>query len=151
MSDLERDGPGLWRRYRVAALTPFGAASEPDPGLLAGYLEGRLDEAEAEPVETWLARNPDAVAMMAAPVPDPGPAPLELIRRARALVSAQPVRPTWRYAVAWASIAASLVLVGATGFMAGHDALDDHETITSIAGGELVDGLGGGEGDGAVF
>lgn len=152
MSDAERDGHDLWRRYRAAALAlaPV-AAEEPDTAAIAAWLDGRLDEDAAAPVEAWLARNPDAM-VLAAPIDLEGiPAPLDLIRTARALVTGAPVRRTWREAVAWAGIAASLVLVGATGFMAGHDALDHHEEIVSTVGGDLIFGPGGGDGDGAVF
>ncbi|MBV8165633.1 MAG: hypothetical protein JO021_02495, partial [Alphaproteobacteria bacterium] len=144
MSDFEADGRELWRRYRVAAMAPAGMAgpadalaSAPGPVLLAAWLDGRLDEAAAEPVEAWLARTPDALALVAPVDTSDAPAPLELIRRARALVPGNgggaAARPTWRNVMAWASVAASLVLVGATGFMAGHDAVgDSHETVASL-------------------
>jgi ferric-dicitrate binding protein FerR (iron transport regulator) len=161
MTDFERDGLDLWRRYRAAAwpvagspspADPAGSTPEPAATLLAAYLEHRLDEAEAAPVEAWLARNPDAITLLtefslSASSP---PAPLELVRRARSLVAAPP-RPAWRQAMAWASVAASLLIVGTTGFLAGHDAVDRSEAIATIVGGELVDGPGGGDGDGAVF
>src|ERR1700733_7347409 len=158
MTDFERDGLDLWRRYRAAAWSPSdspgpaGSAAEPAPALLAAYLERRLDEAEAEPVEAWLAHNPDAMILLAEFSPDASdpPAPLELIRRARGLVAA-PARPAWRQAIAWASVAASLLLVGTTGFLAGHDAVDRSEAIASIVGNDLIDGPGGGDSDGAVF
>jgi|SRR5579872_7014952 len=152
MSDLERTGPDLWRRYRAAALTPDPtAAAEPDPGLLAAWLDGRLDEVAAEPVEAWLARNPDALCLVDVPASGVEPAPLETIRRARALVSGALPRRTWRENVAWAAIAASLVLVGWTGFMAGHASFDRHDEIASAVGGDLIYGPDGGDGDGAVF
>src|SRR5258707_9794986 len=154
MSDFEPDGRDLWRRYRAAAAALAGPAPgpEPDPGALAAYLEGRLDEDAAAPLEAWLARHPDALALVAPLAPDAAAAPLELIRRARALVTpAAPARAGWRRGVAWASIAASLLLVGYTGFLAGHDAFDRHDEIASLVGGELIFGPGGGEGDGAVF
>jgi hypothetical protein len=166
MSDLERDGLDLWRRYRAAAWPPSGsidpAGSMPEigpemvpemaPGLLAAYLEHRLDEVEAAPVENWLARNPDAIVLLAEinPSENSPPAPLALIRQARGLVGT-PARPTWRHAVAWASIAASLVIVGTTGFMAGHDTVDRNEAIATVVSGDLVDGPGGGDDDGAAF
>jgi hypothetical protein len=158
MTDFERDGLDLWRRYRAAAESPSGSlalagsAPEPVPALLAAYLERRLDEVAAEPVEAWLVHNPDAIILLAEFSPDASspPAPLELIRRARALV-APPARPAWRQAMAWASVAASLLIVGTTGFLAGHDAVDRSEAIASIVGGDLIDGPGGGDSDGAVF
>lgn len=148
MSDLEREGRDLWRRYRAAA-NPPGGDPEPDVGLLAAYAEGRLDEVAAEPVEAWLARDPARLAVLD-PVPDAVPAPLAVIRNARALVQTAP-RQAWRQAVAWASVAASLAIVAASGFIAGHQADDYHEAITVAASGDLIYGPGGGEGDGAAF
>ena len=145
MSDLEREGPDLWRRYRAAA----GPLPEPDLGLLAAYAEGRLDEAAAAPLEAWLARDPARLALLG-PLPDAAtPAPLAVIRAARGLVRPAP-RQVWRQAVAWASVAASLIIVGASGFIAGHQADDYHEQLTAAAGGDLIYGPGG-EGDGAAF
>jgi hypothetical protein len=149
MSDFETDGADLWRRYRAAAWTSAG--TEPTADLLAAYVERRLDEAAAEPVEAWLARNPDANILVSELSSDANPpAPLVLIRRARDLVAA-PATPRWRQAVAWASIAASLLIVSTTGFLAGHDLVDHSEAITSLIGDDLVDGPGGGDGDGAAF
>src|SRR5689334_20243879 len=117
MSDLERDGRDLWRRYRAAAV-PFTGAEEPDFGSLAAYAEGRLDEDRAAPVEAWLAADPTRLALIGAGVGSPAdesaPAPLAVIRNARALVRPAP-QPAWRRTVAWASIAASLAIVGASG------------------------------------
>jgi hypothetical protein len=152
MSDLEREGLDLWRRYRAAAEPLPGAHPgdpEPDVGLLAAYAEGRLDEDAAAPVEAWLARDPARLALLGPVADDATPAPLAVIRNARALVQPAP-RQTWRQAVAWASVAASLVLVGASGFIAGHQADDFHEALTWAAGGDLIYGPGG-ESDGAVF
>jgi anti-sigma factor RsiW len=149
MSDLERDGRDLWRRYRAAASLSPGDP-EPDVGLLAAYVDGRLDEDRAAPVDAWLAADPARLALIA-PIADAAaaPAPLAVIRNARALVQPVP-RPAWRQAVAWASIAASLVIVGASGFIAGHQTDDYGEAITVSVGSELIYGPGG-EGDGAAF
>src|SRR5262249_8377382 len=52
MSDFEPDGRALWRRSRAAAGVSAGPAGPaPDPGLLAAYVEGGLDEDAAAPVE----------------------------------------------------------------------------------------------------
>jgi len=155
MTELGPDGRELWRRYRAAAWLPSGtdaAGPEPAPSLLAAYLEGRLDEAAAAPVEGWLARHPDASILLSEFSPDASaaPAPLDVIRRARGLV-AVPSRPGWRHAAAWASIAASLLIVSTTGFLAGHDAVDRSEAIVSLISDDLLNGPGGGDGDGAVF
>src|SRR5690554_7786946 len=42
------------------ALRRSDEQSEPDALLLAEWLEGRLDEAEAAPIEKWIARDPKA-------------------------------------------------------------------------------------------
>jgi|SRR5690625_462804 len=39
------------------------AVSEPDALLLAAWLEGRLDETEAAPVERWIAHDPATASM----------------------------------------------------------------------------------------
>src|SRR4051812_20210851 len=149
MSDLERDGRDLWRRYRAAAL-PSSGDDEPDFGSLAAYAEGRLDEDQAAPVEAWLAVDPMRLALIGALGADASaPAPLAVIRNARALVRPAP-QPAWRRTAAWASIAASLVIVGASGFIAGHQADDYGEAITVSVGGDLIYGPGG-EADGAAF
>lgn len=150
MSDLEREGPELWQRYRAAMAASAGQPDpEPDPGLLAAYLEGRLDETAAEPVEAWLARDPARLVLMAPPDAD-APAPLAVIRSARALVRPSS-RQVWRQTAAWMSVAASLVIVGTSGFIAGHQLDAYHESITVALGGDLVYGPGGGEADGAAF
>ncbi|MBV8169387.1 MAG: hypothetical protein JO021_21510 [Alphaproteobacteria bacterium] len=149
MSDLERDGRELWRRYRAAA-SPSAGADEPDFASLAAYAEGGLDEDQAAPVEAWLAADPLRLALIE-PVPgeSAAPAPLAVIRNARALVQPAP-QPAWRRTVAWASIAASLLIVGASGFMAGHLTDDYGEQITVSVGSDLIYGPGG-EADGAAF
>ena len=153
MSDLERDGRDLWRRYRAAAL-PSAGADEPDFGSLAAYAEGRLDETQAAPVEAWLAADPTRLALIGPGVgaladASAAPAPLAVIRNARALVQPAP-QPAWRRTIAWASIAASLLIVGASGFIAGHLTDDYGEAITASVGGDLIYGPGG-EADGAAF
>jgi hypothetical protein len=126
----------------------------PELGLVAAYLDQRLDEDAAAPLEAWLARNPDAISLLD-PLDPEARAPLDLVRRARQLVAApvfvRPAQPAWRPALAWASIAASLLIVSVTGFLAGHDLVDRSESITSIVSSELVYGPGGGDGDGAAY
>ena len=50
----------LWQRWRTLGET--SRVAEPDALLLAAYAEGRLTEADAEPVEAWLAAAPEVLA-----------------------------------------------------------------------------------------
>lgn len=125
----------LWQRWRQHMHSAGQIA--PDPMALAAYVEGRLDEAQAEPIEDWLAMHPDALAdlgaaRIAAPL---APAPEALIARAAALVEpaagariipfqtrAGSRRPPWRVAMAWGAIAASLLITSMGGFALGNNA-----------------------------
>jgi anti-sigma factor RsiW len=158
-------GPGdwtesvaLWRRWRLETSAVADAAA-PDPLDLAAYADGRLDETQAEPVERWLADHPDAIAdllaaQQAALAAPPALAPEALIARAAALVAAPtgnvlPLRragvraPRWRSAVAWGSLAASLVGTSLVGFALGTNAYlnfaDQPAAATESAGRDLLD------------
>lgn len=128
----ERD---LWRRWRALG----EVASEPLAMDLAAYAERQLDESEAESVENWLALDPAAwreleAARGAARLENAAADPA-LIARACALVTdlaALPAdgsvvrlrrpAPAWRSALAWSSIAASLIATSLVGFSMGSDA-----------------------------
>jgi anti-sigma factor RsiW len=125
----------LWQRWRLQA-RPATEAAALD---LAAYAEGRLDESQAAPVEDWLFTQPEALAELAAAraaaEAEARPeAPEGLIARAAALVetpsatvvlfrrAAAPPLPSWRMAVAWAGIAASLFATSMVGFSIGNSA-----------------------------
>jgi hypothetical protein len=131
-------GPGdgtesvaLWQRWRQG--TPVAAeGAAPDSLLLAAWADGRLDEAQAEPVDAWLADHPDALADLLA-VQQTAVAPEALIERACALVPllpgnviplrrAAPRAPLWLSAVRWGGLAASLVATSLIGFALGNNA-----------------------------
>ena len=140
-----RDGAGLWARARPGwrATRPSQTAEdEPNPLMLAAYLDGTLDEAGREAVEAWMAAAPEALDLMiaarealAAETPGaPEAAPESLVSRAQGLVRA-PVRVSaglgawlrglvgfepeaWR-PVAWAGVTAALLVVSAGGFELG--------------------------------
>jgi hypothetical protein len=134
----------LWRHWRRAVVNAAGeAAAVPDPLLLATYAEHGLSEAEAEGVEAWLARHPEAIDdILAATVSKSASlsAPPEAaIAQAMALVPGsnpnvapfrRPVRPvvTWRVAVARVGVAASLLIVSLVGFALGTDAYTSLQT-----------------------
>jgi anti-sigma factor RsiW len=120
----------LWQRWRGLERSDVPA---PDALTLAAYAEGRLSEEEAEPVENWLAANPAALAevIAARTVPQsPAVASESLIADACALVAGAegnvvPLRRSgapWRNALAWSSVAASLVAASFIGFSMGSDA-----------------------------
>ena len=127
---FERDR-ALFARWRAATAEPLAMA--PDALLLAAYAEGRLSEAEAEPVEAALAADPELLDMLLAlrrPVESASPTP-GLIRSAQALVADRPdpvvvpFRPRnaglgrVSGSLAWGAVAASLLLVAMVGFDLG--------------------------------
>lgn len=130
----------LWQRWR--ALGEKSPVAEPDALLLAAYAEGRLSEAEAEAVETWLAATPEALDDVAAARSTYRHPPRlvyeHILEKASDLVpgTAAPASavivpfrprapqrlPQWRKALAWSSIAASLIGASLVGFSLGSDA-----------------------------
>jgi len=145
----------LWQRWR--ALGEESPVAEPDAMLLAAYAEGRLSEADAEPVEAWLAELPDALSdVVAARTADqsrlvderildkagglvPGPA----TRSAKVLPfpPRRPQRlPQWRTALTWSSIAASLLCASLVGFSMGSDAYANLSGTQAVD--TAVEGLG---------
>lgn len=126
----------LWRRWRDGAEAAGEAAAEPDALALAAYAERRLGRPGADPeadpavvaIEAWLAAHPDRFEDIVAArnLADP-PADAVLVGRAQALIArpegkvvtlARP-RRNWRDAVAWSSIAASLIAAVLIGFSLG--------------------------------
>jgi anti-sigma factor RsiW len=138
----------LWRRWQ--ALGADSRAAEPDALLLAAYAEGRLSEAEAEPVEAWLAATPDALSdVIAARTTYQRPPRLvfeHVLAKASELVPGEatpagaeiiPFRPRlsqWRTAIAWSGLAASILCVSLAGFSMGSAA------YTNLSGTQAVDG-----------
>jgi hypothetical protein len=149
----------LWQRWQ--ALGEKSRVAEPDAMLLAAYAEGRLGETEAETVEAWLATTPEALSdMIAARSTYQRPPRVvyeHILGKAGDLVpgAATPVGaeilpfqprlsqrlPQWRTALAWSSIAASLLCASLIGFSMGSDAymnLSGASTVDSAG----ADGLG---------
>jgi hypothetical protein len=126
----------LWQRWKALGGKP--RVAEPDALLLAAYAEGRLSEVEAEAVEAWLAAAPEALGdiLAARTVGHRPPRAIyeHVLRNACDLVpgEAAPVtarilpfprpEPAWRTALAWSSIAASLLCASLVGFSMGSDA-----------------------------
>jgi anti-sigma factor RsiW len=128
----------LWQRWQ--ALGGKSRVAEPDSLSLAAYAEGRLDEAQAEAVEAWLAISPEALNdVIAARAVNQRPPRLvyehvlsqacDLVHGSSAEDAAAakilPFRrrlPQWRTALAWSSIAASLLCASMVGFSMGSDA-----------------------------
>jgi hypothetical protein len=158
MTDQGAEERRLWQRWQ--ALGETSLVTEPDALLLAAYAEGRLSEAEAEPVEAWLAATPDGLSDILAARSTYQHQPQDVYQRvlttASALVSgdaqpsakilpfrSRPARsmPQWRTALAWSSIAASLLCASLIGFSLGSDAymnLAGTNAVDSVA----ADGLG---------
>ncbi len=135
LGDGDSEERALWRRWATPQRSVESLA--PDPLALAAYAEGRLGEAEAEPIERWLADHPAALDQVFADLAAArGASAISLpavdaaiIARASALVTSAtsnivPLRrpvPTWRNALAWSSVAASLVAASLVGFTMGSD------------------------------
>lgn len=137
----------MWQRWRADA----AASAAPDALQLAAYAEGRLDETNAEAVENFLAAYPDTLneivaARAATETPAIG-ASDDIIAKACALVSSRGTietvvplrRPAlrWHNALAWGSIAASLVAASFVGFTAGSDA---YRTLAPTQANESLSG-----------
>jgi anti-sigma factor RsiW len=143
----------LWQRWRALGTAP--SVTEPDALLLAAYAEGRLNETEAEAVETWLAAEPEQVDdVVAAREINQRPPRIvyqhvlsnacHLIPETEAESTSQgsnvvPLRrrlPQWRTALAWSSVAASLLCASMVGFSMGSDvyaSLSQTQTVDSNA------------------
>ena len=149
----------LWQRWR--ALGEKSRVAEPDAMLLAAYAEGRLTEAGAEAVEAWLAATPEALSdLVAARSTSHHLAEERILDKASDLVPGRttpagaeilPFRPRppqllpqWRTALAWSSIAASLLCASLVGFSMGSDAyanLSGSQAIDTTAEGLGAPGL----------
>ncbi len=160
-----RDGAGLWARARPgwrASNRTQTAEDVPNPLVLAAYLDDTLDQAGRAAVEAWMAATPEALELMisareALAAEPPGPAPESLVSRAQGLVRA-PLRVSaglgawlcgrigvepeaWR-PLAWAGVAAALLVVSAGGFELGRLGADRLvPTQTATLGDDLGLGL----------
>ena len=148
----------LWRRWQALDVLASRVA-EPDALALAAYAEGRLSEIEAEAVEAWLAAAPEGVddiiaareinqrppnlvyqhvmsnachlvaGVDTAAAPETSPTSTNVVTLHRRL-------PQWRTALAWSSVAASLLCASMIGFSMGSDAyatLSQTQTVDSGA------------------
>ena len=132
--------------------------AEPDPMILAAYLDGRLDDEAVASVEARLAADPMALEMMTASreALASGPAaavPEALLQRAQGLVRPAPRPPRKGFLAsllaavpvpdqaAWAGFAAVLMLASVAGFELGQSGLDNVATVASVLGHEVTLGL----------
>lgn len=152
--DMESaDLAALWRRFHALDRTGRNqAVDDADIALdLAAYADGRLSDAAAEAVETWLAAHPEALDdLVAARGPGDTVASQRIIDRAAALVAGDssdgrvvPFRPppafrSWRVHMARVAVAACLVLTGLVGFTLGSGAYDNLFSSSS-ASSETID------------
>ncbi len=117
------EAAALWRRVAWPAPEPQARLAELplDANDLAAWIEGRLDGERRDRVEAWLAQDPTALAAVMAPPPADGAAvPLEVVRRARALMpAARPTEPAWLRAVGWSCVAVLVACAGVAGFTTG--------------------------------
>ena len=158
-----RDGARLWARARPgwrAAVAPEVVGEAPNPLMLAAYLDDTLDEAGREAVEAWMAAGPEALDLMIAARAElgqaPGAAPESLVSRAQGLVR-PPINQSaglgawlrgligfeaaaWR-PLAWAGVAAVLLVVSAGSFELGRLGTEQLAPIQTAAGDDLGLGL----------
>lgn len=114
-----KDAGAAWAAVAYA-LRQNRPISEPDANLLAAWLEGRLEENEAAPVESWIAACPvEAGARLAvlreALAEAPPSVPQKLLLRLRALRPQRrhthgPMQSFWRRMPQLAAVAATLAL-----------------------------------------
>ena len=149
----------LWQRWRAGGSIE---AHPPNPLDLAAYAEGRLSEIGAERIENWLATHPDALAETLADIDAARGATRTaiiggseaIIARACALVPGpqdatddhklvqfRRREPRWHNALAWSSVAASLVAASLVGFVMGSDAYRSfsHTQASESAGADSLD------------
>ncbi len=129
MGPVDRtDEAALWRRWRSAAAE--SAVAAPDALVLAAYAENRVDAAERDAVERWLAADPDALSDMlaarAARLEDTAGQVVALRRRPSP-------RPSWRNSIVWGSLAASLLVTSLVGFGLGASSTLPETSDTPIA------------------
>lgn len=140
----------LWHRARTAWSEAPLEEDEPDPLVLAAYLEGRLDPGESADLEARLAADPAALELLTASGqalaagPDAA-VPEGLLRRAEGLVRAQPATepeagllarlrgffdlPTQ---AAWGSFAAALVIACVAGYEIGYQSMDSGRNLADL-------------------
>lgn len=152
--DMESaDLAALWRRFHALdRIERDQTVDDADIALdLAAYVDGRLSEVAAEPVEAWLALHPEMLDdVIAARNTRDATVPQRVIDRAAALVAGNssdgrivPFHPSpafrsWRVQVARVAVAACLLLTGLAGFTLGAGAYDNLFSSLS-ASGDTVD------------
>jgi anti-sigma factor RsiW len=95
-NEKSKEGLALWRRARTG-WQPVSEDEAPDALLLAGYLDGRLSEAEAARLEARLAAEPalldELLALRASLAAGPQAAPAAVVTRGQAAYAGRaPVR-----------------------------------------------------------
>lgn len=142
-AEADREGAALWARARGSWREGVAASAEPDPMTLAAYLEGRLDEAAAAPVEAWMAADPEALdsvlSARAALAETPPEVPRHVAARARDIVRGRTGRATragaggallgWFTGVlrpaVWAGATAAVLLASVSGFELGRAGVEN--------------------------
>ncbi len=160
-TNKSKAGAELWARAREGWRTAAAAPDAPDSLTLAAYLDGTLDQAALERVETWMAASPAALDLVisarSAQAAVPGAAPDGLRSRAQGLGRAPPPRAraglgawlsglvafqveAWR-PVAWAGVTAVLLAVSTGGFELGRRGALHMAPVQTAASDDLGFGL----------
>jgi len=100
------------------ALRRDESAGEPDPLLLAAWIEGRLDETEAAPVERWIATDPagaaSRIAILRSSLAEEPPAvPQSLLMRLRAMAPSKSHAPAAGILIFWYRLPQALAFAAA--------------------------------------
>jgi hypothetical protein len=144
----------LWRRLRDGSQAT-DSPEMPDPLLIAAYVDGTVDAAGRDRVETWMATSAEALELVLGARAATGtlpPAPRRLVARASALVAGPAVGAPapapgggvadWLFGLlrpAALAATAAILFAAIVGFELGREAM---VTVASARSVEAEDGLG---------
>lgn len=140
-TDQDRE---LWQRAAAAQPPESAGRAELDPLLLAAYLDGTLEEAEAEALEARLVAEPELLeawlSARTALAETPEAAPQDVVSRAQAIVSgpgraassSNGVFAGWLQPLGWAAVGALALIVSGAGFEIGREGYDAVVEVRSI-------------------
>lgn len=163
-NDIDADGAALWRRARAAISETAPEDEAATAGLIAGYLDGRLDAADAARVEAWLASDDAALDLMLevraalaeAGNEPPAAVPQTLVDRAKGLVRARPTIELDRgslfdrfFAAIWqpvgAAAAVAVLVASVAGFELGRTGYQNVAKVETLLAQQFSLGLGADE------
>ncbi len=155
------DERALWQRARADLSDSARPDDAPDPMMIAAYLDGSLDDAEKEALESRLLGDPEGLDLLIASrqALDEGPAahvPETVFERAEGLVRAAPTESDGFFrrvgawltdagsmsaAATWSAAVASFILACVVGFALGESSYESLATIAEVLSSETGLGL----------